>query len=309
MATKNSGTLSPGASYTLGKYTFTIGRDYSEDEGTTTIIAACSDGTKRGYKYLPLEGDVAIESWHVNANDTTADVYVTTDRLPVRIEVTTPPTKTEYVDGELLDPTGIVLTAYYEDGTEWGHPASNITYSPHYADVDQAASGSGASSDLNTNWAQPIPLYDAVTVERDGSVFDLFYPVNGAVMLIYESTRSSIHVYFASANSGIIGRQTLSAIDITANNQYTINGKTVYYAKSGHGWIAGSWDSVEPQIATRSEPDKNTLWTAVYGTITTEGAQPITVTWKRPTDGEELTTSFDITVTAVNDHTHSSGTF
>lgn len=35
----------------------------------------------------------------------------------VRIEITTPPTKTEYKAGEDFDPTGMVVTAHYTDGT------------------------------------------------------------------------------------------------------------------------------------------------------------------------------------------------
>ena len=34
------------------------------------------------------------------------------------IEITTPPTKTEYVAGEKFDPTGMVVTAKYDDETE-----------------------------------------------------------------------------------------------------------------------------------------------------------------------------------------------
>ena len=40
--------------------------------------------------------------------------------LPSRIEVTTMPRKTEYVRLEVLDLTGIVVTAYNEDGSVWG---------------------------------------------------------------------------------------------------------------------------------------------------------------------------------------------
>lgn len=60
--------------------------------------------------------------------DTGEDVYVhpdpegelVKDVLPVRIEVTTPPTKTEYSDGEIIDYSGIVVHAYSAKGTDLG---------------------------------------------------------------------------------------------------------------------------------------------------------------------------------------------
>ena len=40
-----------------------------------------------------------------------------THKVPINIEVTTPPIKTDYMRGETFDPTGMVLTAYYDNGT------------------------------------------------------------------------------------------------------------------------------------------------------------------------------------------------
>ena len=37
--------------------------------------------------------------------------------MPAYIRITTPPTKTEYVDGDTIDFTGLVVTAYNEDDT------------------------------------------------------------------------------------------------------------------------------------------------------------------------------------------------
>ena len=44
------------------------------------------------------------------------------------IEITTPPTKTEYVAGEKFDPTGMVVTAKYDDETEKTLTAEDWTY-------------------------------------------------------------------------------------------------------------------------------------------------------------------------------------
>lgn len=53
----------------------------------------------------------------VGVDPTTGELTETV--VPVRIEVTTLPTKTTYVDGETIEYNGMVVTAYYADGTEY----------------------------------------------------------------------------------------------------------------------------------------------------------------------------------------------
>lgn len=55
--------------------------------------------------------------------------------IPVSIEITTPPTKMSYVDGETIDVTGMVVSAYAYDETLWGYvPLYEITVSPETAE-------------------------------------------------------------------------------------------------------------------------------------------------------------------------------
>ena len=56
------------------------------------------------------------------ANNSDYYIYIAngnliTHKVPINIEVTTPPIKTDYMRGETFDPTGMVLTAYYDNGT------------------------------------------------------------------------------------------------------------------------------------------------------------------------------------------------
>lgn len=85
---------------------------------------------KTGYTYTGLTGD------NVTINGEKASVFENPSTQPggdmrvfhefevlkvvkkvVRIEITTPPTKTEYKAGEDFDPAGMVVTAHYTDGT------------------------------------------------------------------------------------------------------------------------------------------------------------------------------------------------
>ena len=60
-----------------------------------------------------------------------------TTRLPESIAITTQPTKTEYIDGETIDTTGIVVHAYYADGTDYGAVEdSELSITPNEADVE-----------------------------------------------------------------------------------------------------------------------------------------------------------------------------
>ena len=82
---------------------------------------------KPGYTYTGLTKDkVTVNGKEVSVfeNPSTGDMRVLhgLEVLKVvkkvdHIEITTPPTKTEYMVGEDFDPTGMVVTAVYEDGT------------------------------------------------------------------------------------------------------------------------------------------------------------------------------------------------
>lgn len=131
---------------------------------------------KTGYTYTGLTGD------NVTINGEKASVFENPSTQPggdmrvfhelevlkvvkkvVRIEITTPPTKTEYKAGEDFDPTGMVVTAHYTDGTT--ADLSRDKYVIFYGDkltqgqkdvTIQYNDGSGSSN---------IKTYQAITVK------------------------------------------------------------------------------------------------------------------------------------------------
>lgn len=82
---------------------------------------------KPGYTYTGLTRDkVTVNGKEVSVfeNPSTGDMRVLHELEVLKvvkkvesIEITTPPDKTEYMAGEDFDPTGMVVTAVYEDGT------------------------------------------------------------------------------------------------------------------------------------------------------------------------------------------------
>lgn len=59
-------------------------------------------------------------SYTVRDNTKTWSGSITVQYPITKIDVTTPPTKLEYNDGDSIDFTGIVVTAYREDNSVWG---------------------------------------------------------------------------------------------------------------------------------------------------------------------------------------------
>ena len=96
---------------------------------------------KPGYTYTGLTGDkVTVNGAKADTFDSpwngtpTADMRVFHELevlqvvKPVKsIEITTPPTKTTYMAGEDFDPAGMVVTAFYEDGTKAVLTANDYT--------------------------------------------------------------------------------------------------------------------------------------------------------------------------------------
>ena len=77
MASNSSGQLKEKETYTLGKYVFSIVVTRLSDEKVTAVTANVVCEGKRAVKGEEFSQDTQIRSWHVEANEDTADVYVT----------------------------------------------------------------------------------------------------------------------------------------------------------------------------------------------------------------------------------------
>lgn len=75
MATKSSGNLSPGASYTLGEYSFRLERSSISGSSNDKIEAICTKGGKNARKSMQILSTSELYGWQVDANDTEATVY------------------------------------------------------------------------------------------------------------------------------------------------------------------------------------------------------------------------------------------
>ena len=133
---------------------------------------------KTGYTYTGLTGDKVTvngkEASEFEKNPSTqpgVDMLVfhelevlKTVKTVKSIEITTPPTKTEYMAGDKFDPTGMVVTAVYKDGTS--EPITNysifhgdkLTKGQEYVTI-QYDDGSG-NSDIKVRQTITVGAYE-----------------------------------------------------------------------------------------------------------------------------------------------------
>jgi hypothetical protein len=97
---------------------------YAGDTFDTTnlvVTAKYEDGKTQTTENYTVSPSVLTEDTKevvITYKDKTATIPVEVTPLEVKsIEVTTPPTKTEYEEGDVFDPTGMVITATYNNGT------------------------------------------------------------------------------------------------------------------------------------------------------------------------------------------------
>ena len=100
-------------------YSITAGGDYATIEGSTLTGTAVGTVTVKATQ---------VESTSHNAGEATATITVNPALVLSSITVTTPPTKTIYEEGEDFDPTGMIVTATFNDNST--EAVTGYTYSP-----------------------------------------------------------------------------------------------------------------------------------------------------------------------------------
>ena len=108
----------------------------SFDKTGMVITVTYNDESTRevtNYNYSPVvlsKDDTYVTiSYREMMTTVTTTQPVTVKNLLKKIQIITPPTETAYEIGDTIDLTGMVVYAFYSDGTS--HEISNYTYSPH----------------------------------------------------------------------------------------------------------------------------------------------------------------------------------
>lgn len=245
-------------------------------------------------------------------------------KQPSKIAVTKAPNNINYHTGENLSFDGIEVTAYYEDDSVYGViPFNELVFPVTQAPRTQQQANRETTSDLTTNWAQPIKTYSVVynhaNNNKTGSEayeeFNTFTPLNGAVIVVRKNSPKTCAIWFVSKQPGTIGKlftrvrrgwvddgewKEITGYYTTSDERsYTHDGKTVYYTYSEYQNSA--FVDYDPEVSdVGSGADGPTLWTAVYGDETLVDGYQVPVQWYRPWDYKLLETGYTINVIAFN---------
>ena len=180
-----------------------------------------------------INGDVEIEGICQVYNDSVVAPDV------VSIEVTTPPTKTEYVEGDSFDATGMVVTATYSDETS--EPVTGYTIEPSGAlattDTSVTITYAGKTTTQAITVTEPV-AQDLVITAADGktasmniSSFASYLSENLPSELLEKNimTSSSEETTFLD----ITGKDNFSILRFHSDEQFRINMVLGYKTEQG----------------------------------------------------------------------------
>lgn len=302
-----------------------LGTKYISENGTYRA----SDDGYYGYSEVTVSGvgtatgkdpDGSGDDAQATVDPDTGEIVIT--KFPESIKITTAPQKSQYVDGETIDLTGIVVVPYIKDGSVWRDPSnpvysdgtvpvSELSPNPNKADISQTSGErSSECSDFGQGpWPQPINSTYGRTMAYEGwedqghQVYSTI-ECDGYIALLLNSSGDRVTSVACAAHpgSGRSGRQIDSRWPIwetfDMDETYTHNGMTVYYKSVGGGlnWTGASGANlkIDGQGLTNLG---EVAWAIVYGSVIEQGnEQEITVEWPRQRDGKVLTDTFIINV-------------
>ena len=287
-------------------------------DGVGTAVGMDSDGDAA---YATVDPDTGL---------------ITIKKLPSRIQITTPPSTLSYSDGDAINYNGMVVKAYLESGELWtdeNHPngvipLSELTLPEQFADYASATHTGKVSTDFNI---EPNPFdigsldnVDAWSVGHGayrrsemhfsdntiGSRKRLSSTVQDLIIASSEpfSITRELNIYEVSKEeaAGLTNEQIAKSslgeylygnpATIKDDNNYTYNGKTVYYYAAAYG--TGGYYSIEPIIVGKTD---QIAWAMVYGDIIESGTESIPVQYIVPESGITLSDEFTIHVERITE--------
>lgn len=257
------------------------------------------------------------------------------DTIPYAIQITTPPTKTEYEAGEEIDYSGIVVTLLTEAGTtytsEW-YPDGTVPFDELTLPVKTAHMDSNGvygymySEELEElGFEQPMVVYSGIMkyiTNVRGIGTDPHYWTSEELMGVFRAVLWQVgddNIYrtaFAARDNIVISSRFQAGddyrnlddvkTDVTSTSNigdygghFTRDGNECWYSTGGGSWY--NWASLPNHTSgpnvTQEYIRQRVAYAILYGDV--EGMfhdNEIPVQWTR-SDGEVLTTTFEITVT------------
>ena len=201
------------------------------DNGDTVIIENYNFSPNRPLTEEDTEITITYTELGVTCSDT---VDITVTIVLKQIAVTTPPINTVYASGQVFDPTGMVVTAYYSDGSS--NVVDNYTYSPTgelTTDIDSIEI-TYSEDGVTVNTYQPIavdstlkPISITITTPPDKVRYaagEIFNPEGMICSVVYENTEgeqitnNNVRGYVYSPTGALTSDITKITVSYTYNN-------------------------------------------------------------------------------------------
>ena len=205
MASSSSGPLSPNAVYQLGQYQFKLNVTKSQEGDSKQIQAQMTENDQSKYHSIYVDGDATVESWRVEANESTADVYVTVAQRNTKVR------EVDLADvNQIPYSYGPSIDAYWPDIAV-------------YADFPAIVSFSGldaqTSSPITLTYYAEKDLYCG-NIDLNGSSST---PDYGPITLDYRNILPQGHASEATKTEELLARfaiETQQAVDPTQPEQW-----------------------------------------------------------------------------------------
>lgn len=255
------------------------------------------------------------EEVQVGVDPDTGEIVETV--LATEIRVTTPPTKTSYVDGESIDYSGIVVHAFSATGTDMGEVPFNELVFPETTADAQKTDGWSDGQGLNAKMLYYTPKYLIIERISTGKIEEHQYYVSEQIGS--RDGRPAALGCSTGPNTILATRYNnrlyLSYVSGTGGQNRDLfvhyNGEILYGYKYT-GWrpdgntaglpnrkqfVATGWEDYITDVP-ESTVDPTTVDPANLHAV-----QSLPVQWSRTGDGAVLETSFDIQVTLAGGDT------
>lgn len=248
-----------------------------------------------------------------------------TKKVPSSIKITTPPTRLEYTDGDLIDFTELVVKAYKKATglfTDESYPEGIIPHSELDFPVkvaDYSAGSSESQSHVEGNLPQPIPYsegasFSGITTYPSGRYDNVHWAANRTVRAFTTvNSNEDVTYCFASAEGPVtVTKTTLISypdaeelqrmVDKYNSASAIVNGETIYYATYVAPHSADTYSFSMPTIRTNASFNSEDVYALLFGTQPGGDGMVLTVPvqWLSPYTGETFEDSFTITVNAAD---------
>lgn len=293
-----------------------------EDEQPTGTITITENGTYKAedanlYAFSQAIVNVQKAQTHVTGKGQDGNTYdVTIDpetgeivrtEVPAKMEITTPPPRVSYNDGDTIDYSGIVVTLYDGNGnvfTDSRYPDGIVPFSELVFPVDKAHyEGGGEWTDGHGLNAQKITYMPVTAVSSDGRHEVIAYvgPVIGE-RWGYPSTYGS----FGSPANFLMTRYNGRNYALWIDGDKAVN----MFTKRPHGDYESIWTLTGSSSGIAhidrfeaisfgeflTELPESTVNPVTVDPATLHDAQSIPVNWISPYNADTYTDTFDIVV-------------